>query len=68
MLRLCHQIVAAFSSSWKCTKELQEVLEQKGIPMKKLGVDVSTKWDSTIFMIKWIREQIDAIRIVLSND
>ena len=44
------------------------MLEQKGIPVKKLRADVSTRWDSTIFMIKRIREQIDAICIVLSND
>ena len=68
VLRLCCQIVAVFSSSWKCTKELQEVLEQKGIPVKKLRADVSTRWGSTIFMIKRIREQIDAICIVLRND
>ena len=40
-------VLAAFSSSWKHMKELQKVLEQKGIPMKKLHTDVSTRWCST---------------------
>ena len=68
VLRLCCQIVAPFSSCWKHMKELQEVLEQKDYLWKTLCVDVSTRWGSTIFMIKQIREQIDAICIVLSND
>ena len=36
--------------------------------MKKIVCCVSTRWGSTIFVIKQIREQIDAICIVLSND
>lgn len=68
VLRLCRQIVAAFAYSWKRTKELHQTLEQKGIPIKKLRADVSTRWGSTIFMVKRIKEQIDAIRTVLSND
>ena len=38
------------------------------MPSKKLRGDVSTRWGSTAFMVVTIKEQLGAIRIVLSND
>lgn len=60
--------MAMFSSSWKRTKALQEALQQQGLPVRKLRADVATRWGSTIFMLKRIKEQIDTICITLSND
>ena len=68
VVRLCRKIVATFSSSWKRTKALQEAHQQQGLPVRKLSDDVATRWGSTIFMLKRIKEQIDAICITLSND
>ena len=49
-------------------KSITKALQQQGLPVRKLRTDVATKWGSTILMLKQIKEQIDAIRITLSND
>ena len=68
VLCLYCQIVAAFAYSWKRTKESHQTLRTEGNTHKKLHADVSTRWGSTIFMVKQIKEQIDAIHTVLSDD
>ena len=51
VLHLSRQIVTAFSLSWKRTKSLAVIQQQKSLPLKKLKGDVSTQWGSTSFMI-----------------
>ena len=68
VLRLSRQIVSAFSSSWTRTKTLADVQQQRGLPLKKRKGDVSTRWGLTSLMLKRIKEQLDAIRIVLGNN
>ena len=68
VLRLCCHIVSAFSCSWTRAKTLADVQQQRGLPLKKLKGDVSTRWGSTSSMLERIKKQLDAIRIVLGND
>ena len=46
VINLCRKVVAAFSHSWKRKRDLQEVQEQKNLPVKQLKGDVSTRWGS----------------------
>ena len=68
VLRLCKSIVAAFSSSWKRKRELRTVQDQKGLPVKCLKSDVSTRWGSTADMVERILQQREAINVVLVGD
>ena len=68
VINLCRKVVAAFSHSWKRKRDLQEVQEQKNLPVKQLKGDVSTRWGSKAGMIERILEQQDAIRVVLAQD
>ena len=42
-LRVCRSAVAAFSRSWKKQRDLVVAQEQKGLPIRKLKVDVVTR-------------------------
>ena len=68
VINLCRKVVAAFSHSWKRKRDLQEVQEQKKLPLKQLKGDVSTRWGSKAAMIERILEQQEAIRVVLAQD
>ena len=68
VINLCRKVVAAFSYSWKRKRDLQEVQEQKNLPVKQLKGDISTRWGSKAGMIERILEQQDAIRVVLAQD
>ena len=46
-LRVCRELVASFSRSWKKQRDLVLVQEQKKLPIHKLKVDVVTCWGST---------------------
>ena len=67
VINLCRKVVAAFSHSWKHKHDLQEVQEQKKLPLKQLKGDVSTKWGSKAAMIERILEQQEAIHVVLAD-
>ena len=68
VLRVCQQVVAKFSQSWKKTRELTLVQEEKKLPKHKLKADCPTRWGSAFDMISRIVEQQEAIRVVLAND
>ena len=68
VLRVCRQVVAKFSQSWKKTRELTLVQEEKKLPKHKLKADCPTRWGSAFDMISRIVEQQEAIRVVLAND
>lgn len=68
VVSVCKQVVSAFTRSWKKSRDLKEVQEEKGLPQHKLKVDVSTRWGSTLDMLHRIVEQQEAIRLVLATD
>ena len=68
VLRLCRQVVAKFSCSWKKQKELTAAQEDKQLPLHKLKADCPTRWGSVFDMISRIVEQQEAIRVVLASD
>lgn len=68
VVSVCKQVVSAFTRSWKKSRDLKEVQEEKRLPQHKLKVDVSTRWGSTIDMLHRVVEQQEAIRLVLASD
>ena len=68
VLRVCRQIVAKFSQSWKKKRDLATAQHEKQLPSHKLKADCPTRWGSTLEMLKRIIEQQEAIRIVLASD
>ena len=68
VLRICRQIVAKFSQSWKKSRDLAAAQRQKGLPCHKLKGDCQTRWGSSLQMIKRIAEQREAISVVLASD
>ena len=67
-LRICREVVAAFSSSWKKRHDLVTAQEQKNLPNHKLKLDVVTRWGSVYDMVDRLMGQMEAIRIVLCDD
>ena len=68
VLRVCRQIVAKFSQSWKKKRDLATAQHEKQLPSHKLKADCTTRWGSTLEMLKCIIEQQEAIQIVLASD
>jgi hypothetical protein len=68
VVSVCRKVVSAFTRSWKKSRDLKEVQEERGLPQHKLKVDVSTRWGSTLDMLHRIVEQQEAIRVVLATD
>ena len=68
VLRICHQIVAKFSQSWKKSRDLVTAQCQNGLPCHKLKADCQTRWGSSLQMVKRIAEQQAAISVVLASD
>lgn len=68
VLRVCRQVVSAFSCSWKRRRHLVEEQESKQLPKHRLRADVKTRWGSVLNMIDWILEQQKATRVVLASD
>lgn len=68
VVKVCHQIVAKFSQSWKKKRDLATTQHEKELPVHKLKADCPTRWGSTLDMLKRIIEQQEAIRIVLASD
>ena len=68
VLRVCRQVVAAFSYSWKRRRQMLEEQEKKSLPKHRLKADVKTRWGSVFDMIERIIEQREPIRSVLGGD
>ena len=68
VIGLCRKVVPSFSNSWKRQKELRKAQQQKNLPEKKLKGDVVTRWGSKVEMMQRVKEQQDAILMVLSQD
>jgi len=68
VLKVCHQIVAKFSQSWKKSRDLTEAQYQQKLLNHKMKGDCQTRWGSSLQMIKRISVQRAAISVVLASD
>ena len=68
VLKVCRQVVAKFSLSWKKKRDLASVQIEKNLPSHKLKADCQTRWGSSLAMLERINEQQVAIRVVLASD
>lgn len=67
-VRVCKNIVSAFSYSWKKKKALMKVQQELNLPQHKLKTACVTRWGSMQMMIARVLEQRKAITQVLSED
>ncbi len=68
VLRVCRQVVAKFSQSWKKKRDLASAQHERELPLHKLKADCQTRWGSSLSMLQRIAEQQEAIRVVLATD
>ena len=68
VLKVCRQVVATFSRSWKKKRDLAKAQHEKQLPLHNLKADCVTRWGSSLAMLERITEQQEAIRIVLASD
>lgn len=67
-VRVCKNIVSAFSYSWEKKKTLMKVQQELNLPQHKLKTACVTRWGSMQMMIARVLEQRKAITQVLSED
>lgn len=67
MVNISRKIVGHFNHSTNAMKKLQEAQEEHNVPRHVLIQDVSTRWDSTYFMLNRLNEQRIAVQAVLPN-
>ena len=67
-MRICRQVVAKFSQSWKKSQDLATAQYQKGLLCHKLQADCQTGWGLSLQMLKRIAEQQAAISVMLASD
>ena len=65
VLKVCRQVIATFSWSWKKKRDLAKAQHEKQLPLHS---DCVTCWGSSLAMLERITEQQEAIRIVLASD
>ena len=68
VLRVCRQVAAKFSQSWKKNRDLVSAQHERQLPVHKLKADTPTRWGSSLSMLQRITEQQEAIRVVLATD
>ena len=68
VLKVCQQVIATFSRSWKKKRDLAKAQHEKQLPLHNLKADCVTRWGSSLAMLERITEQQEAIRIVLASD
>lgn len=68
LLKVCRQVIATFSRSWKKKRDLAKAQHEKQLPLHNLKADCVTRWGSSLAMLERITEQQEAIRIVLASD
>ncbi|XP_069800972.1 E3 SUMO-protein ligase ZBED1-like [Dendropsophus ebraccatus] len=67
-IRVCKNIVSAFSYSWKKKKALVKAQEEMNLPQHKLKTACATRWGSMQMMTARVLEQKKAITQVLAED
>ena len=68
VLKVCRQVIATFSRSWKKKRDLAKAQHEKQLPLHSLKADCVTRLESSLAMLERITEQQEAIRIVLASD
>ena len=68
VLKVCHQVVAKFSQSWKKSRDLTISQADNELPTHKLKTDCTTRWGSSYDMVNRVAEQQKAICVVLASD
>lgn len=67
-VRVCKNIVSAFSYSWKKKKALAKAQQELNLPQHKLKTACVTRWGSMQMMTARVLEQKKAITQVLADD
>lgn len=60
-------LVSYFKHSVQATEKLKTTQIQMGFPVLKIKQDVSTRWNSTLFMLERLLEIKDALSVILSS-
>ena len=68
VLKVCQQVIATFSRSWKKKRDLAKAQHEKQLLLHSLKANSVTRWGSSLAMLERITEQQEAIRIVLASD
>jgi len=63
----CKRLVAAFNTSFKKRRDLEEVQRNLKLPLKVLVNECPTRWNSKYLMIKRLLENEQALKVLLSS-
>ena len=67
IIAICRNIVKHFSHSPLACGKLNEIQKELGIPEHKLIQDVTTRWNSTFYMLEQLHEQRRAIGMFVKD-